>query len=212
MATPRIQAHLRHPAPHHSGVHGLPPAPPPVPARRCHRALRNERQATVRRHGCHHDVRPCHLDRRGRARRPRRVYPPAAELMSAAGVPALCETLPQYNLLRSARRRVQAGWLRKCRRERDEGMADGDVAGSVILDVAVARAASAGGLDLATYRRQQLDPRRGAATAMRRWRHDREQPARAVRRERRRLARRHRPLLPPQRRPSAGGSRRGTWA
>jgi len=77
--------------------------------------------------------------------------------MSAAGVPALCETLPQYNLLRSARRRVQAGWLRKCRRERDEGMADGDVAGSVILDVAVARAASAGGLDLATYRSFDAD-------------------------------------------------------
>ncbi|XP_039845124.1 uncharacterized protein LOC120704707 [Panicum virgatum] len=81
---------------------------------------------------------------------------PLPELMSAAGVPALCETLPQYNLLRSARRRVQAGWLRKCRRGRGEGMVmvDGDVAGSVILDVAVARAAaaSAGGLDLATYR------------------------------------------------------------
>ena len=37
--------------------------------------------------------------------------------MSAAGVPALCETLPQYNLLGSARRRTRhpaAGRLLKC--------------------------------------------------------------------------------------------------
>ncbi|RLN13081.1 hypothetical protein C2845_PM09G00680 [Panicum miliaceum] len=86
---------------------------------------------------------------------------PLHKLMSAAGVPALCETLPQYNLLRSARRRMQrrrppAGWLLKCRRERDEGMVDGGVAGSVILDVARAASTSGGarggGLDLATYR------------------------------------------------------------
>ncbi|PUZ62511.1 hypothetical protein GQ55_4G363900 [Panicum hallii var. hallii] len=78
--------------------------------------------------------------------------------MSAAGVPALCETLPQYNLIGSARRRMHpaAGWLLKsaahlgleeeyfvCGREKLYRR----VAGFVMLDLVRATY-----VDLATYR------------------------------------------------------------
>uniref|UniRef100_K3XVP4 DUF4220 domain-containing protein n=1 Tax=Setaria italica TaxID=4555 RepID=K3XVP4_SETIT len=84
------------------------------------------------------------------------------KLMSAAGVPALCETLPQYNVLGSARRRTTpvTGWLVRCAARlgleecfvicrRDESLY-GRVAGFVIADLVRARRAK--GLDLSSYR------------------------------------------------------------
>ncbi|RLN23745.1 uncharacterized protein C2845_PM07G06810 [Panicum miliaceum] len=78
--------------------------------------------------------------------------------MSAAGVPALCETLPQYSLLGSARRRMHpaAGRLLKCAARLGleeyfvcgrENLLYWRVAGFVMLDLVRAT-----GLDLATYR------------------------------------------------------------
>ncbi|PVH47226.1 hypothetical protein PAHAL_4G008000 [Panicum hallii] len=83
------------------------------------------------------------------------------KLMSAAGVPALCETLPQYNVLTSARRRTQpaTGWLLKCAARlgweehlllvcrRDESHLFGRVAVSVITCLFQVQ-----GLDLGSYR------------------------------------------------------------
>ncbi|TKW19250.1 hypothetical protein SEVIR_4G008500v4 [Setaria viridis] len=85
------------------------------------------------------------------------------KLMSAAGVPALCETLPQYNVLSSARRRTTpvTGWLLRCAARlgleeecfvicrRGESLY-GRVAGFVIADLVRARRAK--GLDLSSYR------------------------------------------------------------
>ncbi|RLM55136.1 hypothetical protein C2845_PM10G00820 [Panicum miliaceum] len=94
------------------------------------------------------------------------------KLMSAAGVPALCETLPQYNVLTSARRRAQpaTGWLLKCAARlgweehlllvcrRDESHLYGRVAGFVMTGLVGAGATTASGkvqvkgLDLGSYR------------------------------------------------------------
>ncbi|XP_039842075.1 uncharacterized protein LOC120702369 [Panicum virgatum] len=85
------------------------------------------------------------------------------QAMSAAGVPALCETLPQHNLIGSARRRMHpaAGWLLKCAARlglEEEYFLCGRenlyrrVAGFVMLDLVRATCDTATGLDLATYR------------------------------------------------------------
>ncbi|CAN6221252.1 unnamed protein product [Urochloa humidicola] len=88
------------------------------------------------------------------------------KLMSAAGVPALCETLPQYNVIGSARRRARpvAGWLLRCAARvgleeeylvcrRDESLY-GRVAGFVMAGLVGATSGSgrAKGLDLGSYR------------------------------------------------------------
>ncbi|CAL5053027.1 unnamed protein product [Urochloa decumbens] len=88
------------------------------------------------------------------------------KLLSAAGVPALCETLPQYNVIGSARRRARpvAGWLLRCAARlgleeeylvcrRDESLY-GRVAGFVMAGLVGATSGSgrAKGLDLASYR------------------------------------------------------------
>jgi hypothetical protein len=87
------------------------------------------------------------------------------KLMSAAGVPALCETLPQYNVLSSARRRTApvTGWLLRCAARlgleeeclvicrRDESLY-GRVAGFVMADLVGATSGRAKGLDLGSYR------------------------------------------------------------
>ncbi|CAL5042636.1 unnamed protein product [Urochloa decumbens] len=88
------------------------------------------------------------------------------KLMSAAGVPALCETLPQYNVIGSARRRARpvAGWLLRCAARlgleeeylvcrRDESLY-GRVAGFVMAGLVGAATSSgrAKGLDLGSYR------------------------------------------------------------
>ncbi|PUZ62510.1 hypothetical protein GQ55_4G363800 [Panicum hallii var. hallii] len=82
--------------------------------------------------------------------------------MSAAGVPQLCETLPQYNLIGSARRRMHpaASWLLKsaARLGLEEYFVCGGeklyrrVAGFIMLDLVGALYSRAIGLDLATYR------------------------------------------------------------
>ncbi|CAN6216774.1 unnamed protein product [Urochloa humidicola] len=86
------------------------------------------------------------------------------KVMSVVGVPALCETLPQYNVIGSARRRARpaTGWLLRwaarlgleeeylvCRR--DESLY-GRVAGFVMAGLVGATSGRAKGLDLGSYR------------------------------------------------------------
>jgi hypothetical protein len=85
--------------------------------------------------------------------------------MSAAGMPAICETLSQYNVISSARRRTApvTGWLLRCAASlgleeeclvtcrRDESLY-GRVAGFVMADLVGATSGRAKGLDLGSYR------------------------------------------------------------